>query len=130
MTPIEYIAVLEGNNSRAKSRLASAVSDIKTNQPNTGCSAHGYVVNNAEATLGAIETVLDNQLLQARFQTNGLREGWRIGFGPFKASGRSIKDFIVIATLAVVVYLNVTGGLSNQDIHDLSRKILVETGGK
>jgi len=96
----EYLAVIEQNNTRAKKRLSSSVSDMKEHQPES-CTAHIHVVHNAEAQLGAFETLLDNQFLQAQFQVNGSSK-WTIGAGIFKVSGRGIVDFVLFSSMILL----------------------------
>ena len=127
MEKLEIIDAIAKNNTRAKARLQSSVTDMKEHQ-NSECAAHVHVVHNAEAILGGFETVLDNQLLQAQFQANGCREkdGWAMDLGPIKLKGRTLADGLLVTVMLILIAVHYRGIEKVTKKVDLVEKVIEE----
>ena len=106
MSPKEFVAITEGNTERAKIDILRALSIIEDQNGVLDCKAYPTFSRSARMNGYGVIAALENQVTFAKYVTNGglQPQGWKIGFGPFKASGRSIFEFaILLLVMAVVV---------------------------
>lgn len=106
MKPHEYVAAITGNKERATAEITEALSRLEGQHGNGTCPAFPHVTTAIRANGFGVMSVMDNQVLQAKYLTNGgLPSGgkWTLALGPIKISGRGIFDFVVISILVLIV---------------------------
>jgi len=110
MSPKEFVAITEGNTERAKIDILRALSIIEDQNGVLDCKAYPTFSRSARMNGYGVIAALENQVTFAKYVTNGgggvQPQGWKIGLGPFKASGRSIFEFVILLLVMAVVVIH------------------------
>ena len=108
MTAQEYVATTEGTTQRGIKDIQTSLGEVDAQHGHVDCSAYPHVARAVRSNGYGVIAALENQVTFAKYVTNGGLQtaGWKIGLGPFKASGRSIFEFVILVSVMAVVIIH------------------------